>query len=73
MTIDEGDRSGVFLSLTKNAWPPWAFPLPGSTCAEVTPPEIVSSKESSWVLNPSMLLNHGIIGPLRLLVLWAPR
>lgn len=47
MTIDEGDLSGVFLSLTINAWPPWAFPLPGSTCAEVTPPEIVSSKESS--------------------------
>ena len=42
---------------------PMAFALPGRTCIEVTPPDITSSIESSWVSNASIVLNQGRIGP----------
>ena len=42
---------------------PMAFALPGRTCIEVTPPDITSSIDSSWVSNVSIVLNQGRIGP----------
>jgi hypothetical protein len=72
--MDEGDRSPVSRSLITNAWPPKqsyfqenenfrnipiALADPGKTSEVVTPPEIDSRYDSSWVFKASRLRSHG--------------